>query len=147
LEDFSDRTIEISEPLAAIIEVAYEHDPRLVHFRETLVQAIACTRREQNTSVKEHRVLTYLLDLVTEDPVVGNAKELAGMCANSEEPMDETVISQTLRKYGFKPKSIRKDGGDPLKRYELSRASLQDLVERWVPTSSGESSKDGGEAS
>jgi hypothetical protein len=147
LEDFSDRTVEIAEPLAAIVEVAYAKDVHIAHIRETLVQAIEGTRKEQNTSLKEHRVLKCLLrQAADQDPLVGNPKELAGMCANSEEPIDEHAISQTLRKYGFKPKSKRKDG-DPAYRYVLPKASLQELVDRWVPKSEDEGINDGAEAS
>jgi hypothetical protein len=75
-----------------------------------------------------------LLELAKEnDALVGNASELAGLCANPEEQIDAPAISQTLRRYGCKTKSIRLLGGEPpLKRYSLSEANLQELVDRWV---------------
>ena len=134
LEFFGDRTIDIAEPLAAIVEVAYSGHPREQQARETLVHAIASARKEQQAPSREHLVLKCLLELcAVEDPLIGNAVELAAMCANSEEPIEESLISQTLRKYGFKTKSSRKQGvGDPRYRYTLPRAELQDLVDRWV---------------
>lgn len=133
LECFTDRTIDIAEPLAAIVEVAYADHPKGKEARKTLVQAIGSTRKEQQAPSREHRALKCLLELAgDEGPLVGNASELAGLCANSEEPIDDQTITQTLRRYGFKTKSVRKDGANPLYRYSLSKADLQDLVDRYV---------------
>lgn len=139
LDGFSDRTIDISEPLAAIIEVAYAEHPRINGARETLVRAIRSTRKEQHAPTTDHRVLKRLLELASEDdPLIGNATELVADCGNSEENFDELVISQALRRYGFKTKSIRKNGSDPRYRYELSKKSLEEVVKRWVPESESE---------
>ncbi len=133
LESFGDRTIDIAEPLVAIVEVAYADHPEAEQAREGLVRAIASTRKEQQAPSREHGVLKRLLELAADDdPLVGNATELAGLCANSEETIDDGLISQTLRRYGFKTKSVRKDGDQPLYRYSLSKASLQELVDRYV---------------
>jgi hypothetical protein len=89
--------------------------------------------KEQLAPSREHRVLKCLLELARDDdPLVGNASELAGLCANSEEPIDEQAVSQTLRRYGLKTKSTRKNGDEPRYRYTLSREALQELVDRWV---------------
>jgi hypothetical protein len=136
LNKFSDRTIDISEPLAAILEVVYSGTAGSGQARDTLVRAIASTRKEQTAPSPEHRILKILQGLATDQgPLIGNASELAAMCGNYGESIDQHLISQTLRKYEFKPKSIRKDGGDPLYRYELSKARLDELVDRWVPQS------------
>jgi hypothetical protein len=139
LDGFSDRTIDIAEPLAAIVELVYGRDPEVAKIRETLIRAIASTRKEQCAPLQEHRILKRLLELATADgTLVGNASELVRQFGNSEEPIDEHAISQALRKYGFKPRSIRKSGESPLKRYELTKAALEEVVERWVPVSDSE---------
>jgi hypothetical protein len=133
LEPFSDRTIEITEPLAAILDVACE-GAELSRCRGLLLQAIALTRREQQSASQDHQLLKHLLELAREnDPLVGNASEIAAMCGNLEGGSTEYDVSRVLRKYGFKSKSIRLNGA-PLRRYRLMRTALEELVERWVPS-------------
>jgi putative DNA primase/helicase len=137
LESFSDRTIDISEPLAAIVDLVYDGSPKQAQVRESLARAIACTRREQHSPSRDHELLKHLLELTEDDdPLVGNATELAALSGNLAEPMDSHSISAVLRKYGFKTKSHRKEGeASPLYRYVLGRAELQELVDRWVQES------------
>jgi hypothetical protein len=133
LDEFSDRTIDIAEPLAAITEVAYKGHSDSDEAKADLVAAVAATRNEQQSSTAEHRILRHLLELAAaEDPLVGNASELFAMCSNLSEPPTESAISQVLRQYGFKNRSHRKHGEAPRHRYWLSKAELQDVVDRWA---------------
>ena len=50
LERFSDRTVDIAEPLAAIVEVTYSGHAELELTRALLVGAIATTRKEQQSA-------------------------------------------------------------------------------------------------
>src|SRR5262249_27480147 len=47
LEDFKDRTIDITQPLAAVLERVYEGRDDIGHERLMLVHAIAITRQEE----------------------------------------------------------------------------------------------------
>jgi hypothetical protein len=133
LESFSDRTIDIAEPLAAIVEVAYKGTPEAKQAQKDLVHAIASTRKEQQSASNDHVLLKHLLSLTDiEDPLVGSATELAANCANLETPADAFTVSRVLRNYSFKTKSIRKDGEKPAYRYSLSKAALKEVVERWT---------------
>ncbi|MGI9102515.1 MAG: DUF3631 domain-containing protein [Terriglobales bacterium] len=134
LDQFSDRTIDISEPLAAIVETAYAGYEKLDKSRESLLRAIRITRQEQQSPTPEHRLLEALLQLAeAEDPIVGNASEIAAMLSNLADPPTAETVTHVLRKYGFTTKSVRKAGEDgPRYRYALSRESLMDMVERWV---------------
>lgn len=133
LDTFSDRTIDIAEPLAAIVEVAYKGTSEAKQAQEDLVHAIASTRKEQQSASNDHVLLRHLLSLADiEDPLVGNSTELAANCANLETPADAFAVSRVLRNYGFKTRPIRKKGEKPLYRYSLSKAELKELVERWT---------------
>lgn len=48
LQEFRDRTIDVTEPLAAILEVAYFKSSFLERARAELIDAIALTRKDQN---------------------------------------------------------------------------------------------------
>jgi len=136
LEKFRDRTIDIAEPLAAILEAAYHGHPRLEEARQNLIEAISITRNDQLKEIKEHRILQELARLAKEEnPLIGNSTELAHRCSNLPEKPSEHDISQTLRKYGFQTKSIRKDG-DPKYRYVLNYEELAGLVARYAGGSS-----------
>jgi hypothetical protein len=131
LTNFRDRTIDITEPLAAILEVAYKGHPGLEEKRQTFLEAIAITRNDQPEEIKEHSIIRELARLAKEEnPLVGNSTELAERCSNLSEKPSEYDISQTLRKYGFQTKSKRK-GGDPKYRYVLNYEELQGLVVRY----------------
>jgi hypothetical protein len=133
LDSFSDRTIDIAEPLAAIVEVAYKGHPEIDQVRKGLVHAIASTRKEQQSASNDHVLLRHLLNLAdVEDPLIGNATELAAQCANLEAPPDIFMVSRVLRNYGFKTRSVRKDGGNPVYRFSLSKTELQEVIDRWA---------------
>jgi Protein of unknown function (DUF3631) len=133
LDCFSDRTMDISEPLAAVIEILCQAHPEMERIRHDLVSAIARTRKEQHSQSPVHTIIKRLLSLAeTTDPLVGNATELATKCKESGEAVEEHAITHALRTYGFKPKSVRMNGGNPLYRYSLSKAELQEIVDRWI---------------
>jgi Protein of unknown function (DUF3631) len=132
LEQFGDRTMDIVDPLAAIVEAAFEGKP-LVVARAKLVEAVRVTRNEQHSLTGDHRILRHLLSLPeNEDPLVGTASELAKMCGNLAEPPNEYTIGRVLSNYGFRSQSHRKPGEDPKYRYVLRRRELQEVVDRWA---------------
>lgn len=132
LEQFSDRTIDIAEPLAAIVEVAIEGHA-LSDAQATLVHAVRETRNEQHSQTPEHGILRHLLRLASvTDPVICTASELATTCRNLPDSPTEYTIGHLLRNYGFKPKSHRNSGEEPRYRYVLSRKALQEIVDRWA---------------
>jgi hypothetical protein len=141
LERFSDRTMDIADPLAAIVEAAFEGDLR-VEAQAKLVEAIRETRSEQHSQTADHKLLRHFLSLAkVDDPLIGNASELAKMCGNLAEPPNEFTIGHMLRKYDVQPKSLRKPGEDPKYRYVLKQKELQEVVDRWA----GEEEVDVGE--
>lgn len=132
LDQFGDRTMDIADPLAAIVEAAFEGGS-LVEAQAKLVQAIRETRNEQHSQTADHKLLRHLLSLAkADDPLIGTASELAKMCGNLAEPPNEFAIGHVLRNYGFKSKSIRKAGEDPKYRYVLRQKDLQEVVDRWA---------------
>ncbi len=135
LNCFSDRTMDIAEPLAAIVEVVYGKHSGLAQARESLVSAIAATRREQHTPSENHKLLLHLLKLAeTEDPLVGSPTELAAQCANLDPSPTHSHRPRTvLRNYGFASTSQRTGTGMPRYCYTLRKDRLQELVERWIP--------------
>ena len=132
LQEFRDRTIDITEPLAAILEVAYAKRPGLDSARRELVEAIGLTRRDHASLPDDNRILETLAELAkSEDPLIGNATELAALIALrlGEQP-ENLAISPVLRRYGFETKSIRKDG-EAKYRYSLSLSALDELLRRY----------------
>jgi len=135
LERFQDRTMDIAEPLAAILEAAYDGDPDLETVRQDFLEAIAITRNDQQEEMKDHRILRHLMDLAKEKgELIGNATELAEKCSSLLEELSKYEVSTVLRKYGFTTKSIRKDGVSKY-RYILSYEKLADLVARYASSS------------
>jgi len=131
LERFQDRTMDIAEPLAAILETAYDGEPDLEKARQDFLEAIAITRNDQQEEMKDHRILRHLMDLAKEKELIGNATELAEKCSNLLEKLSQYEVSTVLRKYGFTTKSIRKDGASKY-RYVLHYETLADLVARYA---------------
>jgi len=129
LADSRDRTIDIAQPIATVIEVAYSVG--LETARSRLMEAIALTRKEERLAKDQHKVIRQLLESTDDDPLVGSATELSAMCSNLAEAPSSETISATLRMYGFKTKSLRK-GGQPAYRYELPRETLLELLERYA---------------
>ena len=131
LDDFLDRTIDVAQPLAAVLEVAYKDHPQLDEIRIDVIEAIGATRKDQETLADDCRMLRELARLAeTEDPLVGTASELAEMCTGLPEKPGLYEVSATLQKYGFQTKSVRKDGA-PKYRYVLPHRELADLVSRY----------------
>lgn len=132
LQDFRDRTIDVTEPLAAILEVVFAKCPGLEQARTDLLEAIALTRKDQASLPDDYRILETLAKLAeSENPLVGNATELAVRCAQvmGESP-DSLDVSPVLRRFGFETKSIRK-GGEPKHRYSLPHSALEEITKRY----------------
>lgn len=114
------------------MEVAYKD--RAIHekVRRELVEAVALTRNDQEPVTDDHRILEVLEELArTENPLVGNATELAEKCAQVLGESPECLpIAVVLRRYGFETKSIRKDGGARY-RYSLSLDALTEIMARY----------------
>lgn len=131
LTHFRDRTIDVTQGLAAVIEVAYQGHDALEDVRRELVNAIAVARSKQEGLSEAQRVMVELMRLAEDrDPLVGTATELAALC--EVESPSSNVVSRTLRQYGFATKSVRKDGM-PKHRYVLERAALEEIVARFAP--------------
>jgi hypothetical protein len=131
LDHFMDRTIDLTEPLAAVIEVAFGDRRGLDQARRDLVSAVRIARDEQDSPEEEHQVLRVLEHLARKsDPLVGSASELAALCNTLAPPPGENEIGSLLRRYGFKNKSIRRNGA-PGYRYELSHSKLADILARY----------------
>jgi hypothetical protein len=136
LDRFGDRTVDICEPLAAVLEVVFQDTTELDQARFDLIDAITITRKEQTESIMEHRILSALTreaetDQVLGGPLVGTASELAARCSNSGMDCNEYEVSRTLRMYGFATKSIRREDGSK-KRYSLTCAELNDVCTRYL---------------
>ena len=132
LQEFRDRTIDIGEPSAAILEAVYEYPPRLAEMRADFINAITITRDEQQLDVQDHRILRELARLAKkDDPLIGNSSELHGLCSNLPEAVSRWTISHVLRKYGFATRSVRKGSG-PKYRYVLEFKELAEILERYA---------------
>jgi hypothetical protein len=133
LDDFRDRTIDVTQPLAAIAEVCYKDHPASESVRTSLLEAVALTRKDQEPMTDDHRILRTLAELArSTNPLIGNATELAEMCAGplGEKP-ENLPVSAVLRKYGFETKSTRKDGSEPKYRYSIPSSALVELLARY----------------
>jgi hypothetical protein len=131
LAELGDRSIDITQPLATIIELAFGDGQKRQLARSRLTDAIALTREEERSANDQHKVLRQLWQIMDADaPLVGSASELSVMFANLADPPSPDTISSTLRLYGFKTKSRRKNG-QAAYRYELSKARLAELLERY----------------
>ena len=68
-----------------------------------------------------------------EEPLVGNPAELSSQIKQLlKDSIPPETISTTLRQNGFTTKSSRKGGGDPKYRYELPKAKLEEIIERYA---------------
>lgn len=134
LDSFRDRTIDVSQPLAAIIEIAYAQTPELQQAQSALVDAISTTRKDQVTNPADRYLIEELMKLAqTEDPLIGNASELSERCNTPAEEMPTPWdVASTLRKYGFETKSHRMPGeASPKYRYILPIRKLEEIAERY----------------
>lgn len=129
LAHLRDRTMDIAEPLAAILETSYK-GAELNERRIEFLEALSVTRKDGNDVLADHRTLRELLRLTdNEDPLIGNASELAAKCALNPQPT-EREMSETLRRYGFESRSIRV-GESVRYRYELTRTEIADICNRF----------------
>lgn len=132
LDKFPDRTIDISEPIAAVLETAYADDAAIEVLRAEFVHAISLVRDEQKEDSLGHRILGALArDSRQEGELVGNASELALRCSKSGVPCSGYEVSRVLRQYGFENKSAR-TGADVRKRYVLRPEALSELADRYL---------------
>jgi hypothetical protein len=142
LDGFQDRTIDISEPVAAVLEVAYAGDSSLPVLRSEFLHSVALVRSEQTEESLDHRILGALVQACEANAflnpgkreLVGSASELAVVCSNQGVSCNEFDVSRALRQYGFETKSVRLDG-DPRKRYVLSQEALSELSSRYLGSS------------
>jgi Protein of unknown function (DUF3631) len=138
LSGFCDRTEDISEPLAVILEVAYSDESEELGWAQVRFRsAVAATRfEEDNHGGDDHIVLTTLSMHMGEDEELRiQPSQLAEWCKNDLQ-LDEYQAGEILRKYGFDNKSVR-IGGQPRKGYVIGRDRLAELMKRFVhnPTS------------
>jgi len=130
LDHLRDRTIDIVEPLVAILEVACKGTPDLNAQRTELLEAVSLTRKDGEEFLTDHRIVHELLMLAaTQDPLVGSASELAAKSGLDPRP-SEYEIAGTLRRYGFENRRIRV-GESVRYRYELTRGELADVCARF----------------
>jgi hypothetical protein len=130
LTHLRDRTIDIVEPLTAILEVAYKEKPELEAQRLELLDAVSITRKDGAEFVGDHLLLQELAKLAqVTDPLIGSASELASLLP--EPRPTEHMVSAMLRRYGFETKSVRQ--GDSIRyRYVVRRGELEDLCARYA---------------
>ena len=134
LQELRDRTIDVAQPLAAILEIAYKDQPTLDVVRQEFVEAVAITRNEEDTVTDDHKILQVLTDLARgEDPLIGNHTELAQRCSEALGQGPENIpIAAVMRKYGFDTKSIRTEATDtPRYRYSLPLEALVEILSRY----------------
>jgi len=135
LDQFQDRTIDISEPVAAVFEVAYADDPALPNIRLEFIHSISLVRNEQTEESFDHRILGALVQAAAaKEELIGSASELAAVCSRQSVLCTEFDVSRALRQYGFETKSVRVEG-DPRKRYVLTREALSELSGRYLGSS------------
>jgi hypothetical protein len=133
LEDFRDRTRDVSEPLGTILELAYADRPaeELSCARRELCSAIAHAREEANQYSEDHRLLIAIEGIMEGEELIEQpsvlAQRLNGTAVNVAH---EFAIGEMLRRYGFSQKSVRKDG-QPRKCYVIERSRLRDILERY----------------
>jgi hypothetical protein len=130
LTGLRDRTVDIAEPLAAILEVAYANTNEVEREREELLEAISVTREDDGKDfVEQHSIVRGLCEVArVTDPLIGNATELAAMLVLTPRPTEHEV-SAALRRFGFKNRSMRV-GESVRYRYELPLARLEEAVAR-----------------
>ncbi len=138
LKQFSERTEDIAEPLAAILEVDYCESLQLEEMIEEFCEAIGITRGESDTDARNRTILAVLVRLSEKlgDPLIGSASELADLCTESGEPVHPQEITVLLKQHGFPQCSYRRGShplsdNQPRRRYRLSRESMIDVQTRY----------------
>jgi hypothetical protein len=132
LEPFRDRTIDVSESLAVVLEIAYRDRPEeLEQARLELCEAIASAREETNQYSEDHRLLSAIEEIMEEKELIEQPSVLAQRLNGSVGSVaNEITIGEVLRRYSFPNKSFRKDG-QPRKCYVIERARLRDILARY----------------
>lgn len=131
LEPFRDRTIDVTEPLAVVLEVVYKDRPEeLGPARMALCEAIAVARDETNQYSRDHRMLTAIEQIIEGEELVEQPSVIAERLMGTPSPGTELDIGEVLRRYGFAQKSFRKDG-QPRKCYVIERSRLRDILARY----------------
>jgi hypothetical protein len=126
---FRDRTIDIAQPLAAIMEKAYDKHPRREDEIVRLIEAISRTREDQESLPNELEIFRHL-DVLCGDQgeIMGNCSELIAMCPNLTDPPPPETLGHIFKNNGFEQKSHRKKGEDPKRRYEISREKIRKVL-------------------
>lgn len=133
LEDFRDRTQDVSEPLAAILEVALKGRQELEDARLSLMDAICLTRPIEGGISKKAHILRAIHQTMKDrkmDSLTGNATELLAACPSLPEGTTEYDIARTLRDNNLRTKSVRANG-EPRYRYIVTREEIEALVSRY----------------
>lgn len=128
LQDFADRTQDITEGLAAVLDNIAPNDLSL---RRALITAINLTRDESVTTNRDCDVIAALLKLAQshEGEVIGNSTELAVLLqqSNPDEGFTNNAVWMALKNH-FKARSKDFNGTDR-KRYVLKVAQLQAVLD------------------
>jgi hypothetical protein len=135
LDGYRDRTVDVAEPLAAILEVAYRTDPEALQLaRLNFAEAISLSRREESAYAGDHEVLRALkLVMDGSERLIEQPSILAQQCSAAlGTDLAEWRVSEALRRYAFPQKSVRKEG-QPRKCYVVERTALEDLLSRYAP--------------
>jgi putative DNA primase/helicase len=133
LEQFTDRTQDVSEPLAVILETMYKDSPDLERVRAELVEAISATRNESN-ALAEVQTLLALERIMGEGLALAEPPKVLADLINASNcgiQTNDLAVSQALRSFGFEQKNIRKDTG-PRRCYVIERSQLKDLITRYA---------------
>jgi hypothetical protein len=132
LEGFRDRTVDITEPLAVILEVAYQEQPDgLANVRLDLCEAVSAAREETNQYSDDHQLLTAIEGIMEGEELTEQPSTLLQRLNGSVGAgINEFTIGDTLRRYSFPQKSVRKNG-QPRKCYVIERTRLKDILARY----------------
>jgi hypothetical protein len=136
LDALRDRTMDIAEPLAVILEVAYADDPNaLAEARLQFCEAVAVGRDETNQYSEDHRTLAAIYEMMDGQELIEQPSVLA-KCLNERASLgvNEFAVGEVLRRYGFRQRSVRKDG-QPRKCYVIERSRLEDILARYASAS------------
>jgi hypothetical protein len=107
LEQFADRTVDIAEPLAVIVEVIYRGDPSaLAVARLQLCAAIAVGRDEVNHYSADHQILTAIHEVMNDAELTEQPSTLAKVLKERADlNVNEYAVGEALRRYGFSQNS------------------------------------------
>jgi hypothetical protein len=132
LSGFRDRTEDISEPLAVLLELMYGDDKvELDRARSSFRAAVAATRFEEDDSREEHTILSTLLTHMGQNEVLKvQPSQVVEWCTDVSD-LNEYRVGDILRRYGFESKSVRIDG-QARKAYVIDGHRLEELVKKFV---------------